>query len=107
MSVYSVLLARNVESGASATNVFTCPAGSVAIVRDIEVVASITAAGYFQVASGTSTHNYFWNTALASGTSWAQWTGRLVLNAGDSLFVTSDALGNHWYTISGYLLDAS
>lgn len=99
--VYSRKLAAGSINAGVNVNVYTVPAGTTTIVRDIEVAAILAAAGLLLVTEGGIWIASF--TEAATQYASYQWTGRVVLNAGDVINV--DAISNDWtYRISGYEL---
>lgn len=87
--------------------VYTVPAGYVAVVRDIELLQGYADTQTVYVilsVPGPLTVGFAGSSALAS-LEFLHWSGRVVANAGDELYVfTND--GEVQVTISGYLLSS-
>lgn len=100
-ALYSTQFAAGTEAGGSTTVVYTVPTGYVAVVRDIEVGAQSPPANSVAINYAGVAEIYSVDTITQYRT--AQWRGRVVLNAGDTINV--DAIAGTWtYIISGYLL---
>lgn len=99
--VYSRKLAAGTINAGVNNNVYTVPAGTTTIVRDIEVADVLALAGLILITQGGIWIASFTGTAAQYAS--YQWTGRVVLNAGDVINV--DAVSSDWtYRISGYEL---
>lgn len=90
-----------------ATDVFTVPAQYVAVIRDVEVyagtVSAVEVSANLKVPGPLILAFYVVN-GLEPGT-WAQWTGRVVANAGETLTLGATVDGPI-VTASGYLLSS-
>lgn len=99
--IYSISLARGFASGSTSSTVYTVPAGSIVVIRDVVL---------FQYAGSPSTaactdlagaHVAFSGPAVVPGGD--HWEGRQVFNAGEEV-VIGTAAGDWTYAVSGYLL---
>lgn len=100
-TVYSTLFGRGVVSDTANHIVYTVPAGSVAVLRDVSL---------FQYAGAPASINVHTQDGVvlalampASVPALEVSQGRVVLNAGDSMEIQATA-GNWTYALSGYLL---
>lgn len=102
-TVYSTqfVLALHACTG-GADVVYTVPAGKVAVLRDLELLS--TGSGNFMFVSVNGIAQIARNNSTVGGTT-AQWTGRVVLNAGDTLEVNGTNLSSVRIVASGYLLN--
>lgn len=106
MTVYSTKFAAGVGTG-STEDVYTVPAGYVAVVRDIEVISGSGASDVlvFECVSPGPLHVVIWVLYSTGANVWGQWRGRVVLVSGDAISALAPADGST-YLISGYLLSA-
>lgn len=101
-AIYSTSFAHVSLTPSVNNTLFTCPAGYVAVLRDIDA---------FCESAGTQTVFFFFTAPglpftgleFASANSWAQWRGRQVFGVGQEL-VASPSAGTIVVKISGYLL---
>jgi hypothetical protein len=105
MSTYSTALAWANVSPTTNTTVYTVPANSVVVVRDIEVFNYSGSASSLTIqfsASGQLGLVKYWS-ALVSGADSLQWQGRVVIPE-HGLLQLAASHANVQYAISGYLL---
>ena len=88
----------------SGTVSYIVPAGFVAVVRDIGMVAAASSSGLLCDIGGVG---MLFASFVGTGTDWEQyhWSGRQVINAEEAL-VVGIAAGTLYGAISGYLLVA-
>jgi hypothetical protein len=84
---------------------WTVLAGTVLIVRDVDVVSITGAAATVLVFAGGTGATFVATPSLATRELYS-WRGRQVLPAGEELHVLVTAGGDFDVTISGYVLDA-
>lgn len=99
--IYSARLALGTHTVGAAGLLYTCPVGRVAIVRDIEVMplgAPPTFHSFFVNLAAT----FFSQVGPAQYVS-AQWQGRVVLVAGDTIHMSVTG-SSFQYIVSGYEL---
>jgi hypothetical protein len=87
---------------------YTVPAGSVAIISDIELVNGGSSSGLcYVVLQVPGQPDVYWYHAEALGAGESQqWTGHVVLNAGESLAASAN-ITTVQGVFSGYLLSSS
>lgn len=97
--VYSV---RFINVLAQAFVYYVVPNGKVAVIKSVTCVNDTTGtnAGRLTVAGTTA-----WYASVPGTSNGAQHGMHIVVRAGESIGVASNAPGMHW-TVSGYLLDA-
>lgn len=104
MSVYSHQFVCEVLSSSNLT-LYTVPAGYVVVIRDIEVgdrSGAVNNQSTVFATSGGTIEAVVFSATIPLAYGWTQWTGRAVLNAGQSIGAgVSLAQG---LLISGYLL---
>lgn len=100
INVYSTRFLE--EAGFTGSAAFAVPAGYVAVVRDIDVVAF--AGTGVTIEAGLGGGAVFWSLTLNPTLTpfWGSWRGRQILNAGEQLVVATDASAD--FMASGYLL---
>lgn len=100
-SIYSKLLGAAAYSAGSPVTVYTVPAGSIVVVRSIELtlVSGSDALGTVNDGGG----NHIFLVSGADGPAYFPWQGRSVVEEGDSIVFDASA-GDWTYRISGYLL---
>lgn len=102
LSVYSHRIYA--EAGLNGSYVYTVPAGYVLVLRDIDAYANVTLASREIHVLGSAGQTIWWHAwnSTSNAQETAQWRGRQVLIAGETLtFTTSDLID---ITASGYLL---
>jgi len=100
-TIYSTRFAIGAVTAAVA-NVYTVPAGFVAVVRCLSLVVNVTGATA-NVRTTAGAGQIFAFTSTVPG-QWAGWDGRQVVNAGETITVTASTGSTCDYFISGYLL---
>lgn len=96
-----------VTLSAAAPALYTVPEGYTAVIRDMELTNQTGAPVSFAVdvtVPGPLTATMYYNGAFPAA-SWVQWTGRVVLNAGDILGASAGAYPVG-LVVSGYLLSS-
>lgn len=103
MSVYSTqFFAGNLAAGGA--NLYTTPANMTVVVRDIEAYNSSASPSDFNVGvdvAGLGIPIYL--VSQAPSATWHQWSGRAVVNPGQTITAYS-GLGGTLLIVSGYLL---
>jgi len=90
------------EAGFTGSAAFLVPAGYVAVVRDIDSVVYTGAGATIQAGIGGSAVFWAVTEGVVAVTATNSWRGRVVLNAGEQLVVSTDAAVD--FVASGYLL---
>lgn len=105
MNVYSTRFIAVHDSPIAYPNVYTVPAGFVAVVREMDVYFGPSLAARKIFAEGTASQIFWEDSVAAVEDGWRQWQGRQVFYASESfqLFCAGD-VGD--ITVSGYLLAA-
>lgn len=91
-------------AGLNGTTAYVVPVGLVAVVRDIDAYANVSVASRELHIIGAAGQTIWWADWNTGDQVARQWRGRQVLEAGESLTVTTSDLID--VTISGYLLEA-
>jgi len=99
--IYSVRMAMGSAAPGAPVVIYTCPAGRVAILRDITVDPLAAGATSFQFDINLSGVVFSGVGAVQFSTQ--QWTGRTVMVAGDTLNLGVGG-GSFRYIVSGYEL---
>jgi hypothetical protein len=96
----------NVAPATANTVYYTVPAGFVAVVRTMTFgyAEPARANGVMTVLMSAANSRIWTVLATASTVGSAQWNGRLVLPAGETLRASYTGTTGQWLTISGYLL---
>lgn len=100
--IYSKQLAATSYDDASPHDIYTVPAGRLAIVRDLDILANITGTGLlFMQLSGVDAKAF---TFTSAGIDSLEWRGRQVLNEGEALSFVAPGLtsGRYFIVASGY-----
>lgn len=98
--LYTSRVIRTVLASTGATATYTVPAGLRLVVVDISVVVVVSPAG---VLAGIAPSSWFAALVVTSTAALGRWTGRQVLEAGETLTVQSNAnSASVWVT--GWLL---
>lgn len=103
---YSVRLYIGEPPASSATVLFTAPAGTTCVVRDITVCSgslSTPCAGNFRCSPGNVPVAAY---SLSGAYEQWTWTGRLIVPAGETFSVQNTAAGVPGLTVNGYQLSA-
>lgn len=99
--IYSKRLGMGSVAAGVTSTVYTCPAGRVGILRDINVFPLAAPVTSFTIAVNGVAVVYSGNGAAQFVSQ--QWAGRTVLEAGDVLSITAGG-GAYLYIVSGYEL---
>lgn len=103
MSVYSTRFFRGSLPTNSLDALYTVPAGMTVVLRDIEMLTA-AANDLFNVQIGVSgSTTVVWYLSQLPASTWHQWSGRVVVDAGETVYAYS-GLGAAQLVISGYLL---
>jgi hypothetical protein len=99
--IYSTRAAAGVIAAGATTVVYTVPAGTVFVLRCVDVVSTGAAGSELALElTGVATPIFYTSTAVSQH---FQWTGRQVFNAGDT--ITLATAGGAWsFMLSGYSL---
>lgn len=90
------------------TVLFTVPTSYVGVIRDVEVAnvgGSSDFVSFYVAKAPGSPAATFWKQVDIGSSTWAQWKGRVVFDAGDTLHGFSGS-GDFQALISGYLLSS-
>lgn len=104
--VYSVRFFEDVGLSPGSYLAYTVPDGYVAILRDIDAYSSAGVSDAEIYVEGHLGQTIFYGNVAATSKSNAQWRGRQVLQAGETITITVGASTDWDVTISGYLLVA-
>ena len=103
-TVYSNRLIE--EKGLSGPATFVVPAGYIAVIRDLDVYYGNQLFPAYARLIGAANQK-LWSVSNSIGSeSYAQWRGRQVFLAGETITVSVDEGGEADVTLSGYLLIA-
>jgi hypothetical protein len=104
VSVYSTQLYLG-QPGSGITTLYTVPSGNTVVVRDVELINTGSAAMSFGLIVRTSggTQAQWASVSGVAVNSQYQWEGRVVMNPGDELILTTSEAGMQ-LIVSGYLL---
>jgi hypothetical protein len=90
------------EAGFTGSAAFLVPAGFVAVVRDIDAVIFTPGAGTIEAGIGGSAVFWGFTWSFVAVLGWESWRGRIVLNPGEQLVITTNTGMD--FSASGYLL---
>ncbi len=101
--IYSTQLYNAVKVGAFTGTVYTVPAGATVVVTNIDVWYDDALAGQTSyVVLGACI--FLWHTSAGAEIANQSWSGKQVLNAGQTIAVSSAGIATR-YAITGYLLN--
>lgn len=99
--IYSILLGRGFLSPGVSETLYTVPASSIVVVRDVVLFQFTGSPSLAACTDSAGAHVAFSAPAVVPGGD--HWEGRQVFNAGEDIVVGATD-GNWTYAVSGYLL---